>query len=104
MAKHSVSLLLLMILSSFMSISTLLTAEADDGATLLAFKAAAIGGAGYGAALASWNSSNGGFCSWEGVRCRGRHRRVVALSLPSHGLAGILSPTVGTCHPLGFSI
>jgi len=53
MAKHSVSLLLLMILSSFMSISTLLTAEADDGATLLAFKAAAIGGAGYGAALAS---------------------------------------------------
>jgi Leucine-rich repeat (LRR) protein len=70
--------------------------QADDEAALLVFKAAAIHG-GYGDALASWNgsSSSGGFCSWEGVTCGKRHRRVVALSLPSHKLTGVLSPAIG---------
>ncbi|CAO2185665.1 unnamed protein product [Urochloa humidicola] len=93
MAPHSASLLLLL-LSASMSISTLVAAEAGDEAALLAFKAAAIGDDTN--ALASWNTSgSGGFCGWEGVTCGGRHRRVVALSLPSHGLAGVLSPAIG---------
>nr|CAB3472186.1 unnamed protein product [Digitaria exilis] len=68
----------------------------DDGATLLAFKAAAIGGG--SDPLPSWNNSGGAgeFCSWEGVTCGARHRRrVVALRLPAHGLAGVLSPAIG---------
>ncbi|WVZ72317.1 hypothetical protein U9M48_020799 [Paspalum notatum var. saurae] len=49
---------------------------------------AAISGSGYGDPLASWNkSSAGGYCSWEGVRCRGRRRRVLELSLPSQRLS-----------------
>ncbi|KAG8046067.1 hypothetical protein GUJ93_ZPchr0008g13738 [Zizania palustris] len=65
-------------------------ADGEDSKALLAFKAAAVGG---NDVLASWNASAGP-CSWEGVRCS-RHQRVVALSLPSHGLSGTLSPAVG---------
>ncbi|RLM78564.1 putative LRR receptor-like serine/threonine-protein kinase [Panicum miliaceum] len=65
-----------------------------------AFKAAAVGGDG-GYVLPSWNaSSTGGFCSWEGVTCQGQPRRVVALSLPSRGLNGVLSPAVGNLSSL----
>jgi hypothetical protein len=71
-----------------------------DGAALLAFKAAAIGGGhhNHNPLLPSWtwnSTSTGGFCSWEGVRCGARHRRVVALTLPSYGLTGTLSPATG---------
>lgn len=69
MRSLTLSLLLLLLLLS--------TASANDEAALLAFKAAAIGGGGYaGDPLASWNGSSaaGGYCSWEGVRCRGRRR------------------------------
>jgi len=88
-----------------MSISAPVAAQAgDDEATaLLAFKAAAVAGGAYdGDPLASWNSSGAGgwFCSWEGVRCGRRHRRVVVLSLPSRGLAGTLSPAVGNLTSL----
>nr|CAB3476256.1 unnamed protein product [Digitaria exilis] len=68
--------LLLLLLSATMSVPAPVAAEADDEAALLAFKAAAIGGLG-------------------GVTCGSRHRRVVALSLPSLGLTGVLSPAVG---------
>ncbi|KAG0536527.1 hypothetical protein BDA96_03G071600, partial [Sorghum bicolor] len=37
---------------------------------------------------------------WEGVRCRGKHRRVVALSLPSRGFTGVLSPAIGNLSSL----
>ncbi|KAK8452404.1 hypothetical protein SEVIR_5G103750v4 [Setaria viridis] len=85
----------LLLLSASIVISIPAAVEADDQATLLAFKAAATRG-GHGNALASWNSSSaGGFCSWEGVTCGSRHRRVVALSLRSHGLTGVLSPVIG---------
>ncbi|KAL6626753.1 hypothetical protein ACP70R_030479 [Stipagrostis hirtigluma subsp. patula] len=99
MARRSlVSLLILMMLwASSVSVSILVAAEANDEAALLAFKAAAVGGGGYDGPLASWNGSiAGGFCSWEGVRCERRHRRVVELSLQFHGLNGVLSPAVGT--------
>ncbi|CAL4977869.1 unnamed protein product [Urochloa decumbens] len=99
MAIGTVRLLLLLLLPGSMSIWTISTlavaADADDKAALLVFKAAATGGGGL---LASWNgsSSSGEFCSWEGVTCGARHRRrVVALRLPSHGLAGVLSPAIG---------
>ncbi|XP_062185799.1 probable LRR receptor-like serine/threonine-protein kinase At3g47570 [Phragmites australis] len=96
MATRSVSLLLLLLLSAPMSISTLVAAEANDEAALLAFKATAVSGGSDDNPLASWNRTTaGGFCSWEGVTCERRHRRVVALSLSSHGLNGILSPVVG---------
>ncbi|TVU03499.1 hypothetical protein EJB05_50960, partial [Eragrostis curvula] len=74
----------------------------DDEASLLAFKAAATTG-GYGHTLASWNSSSAsGFCGWEGVTCGRRHQRVVALSLASCGLTGVLSPTIGNLTFLRF--
>ncbi|KAG2595615.1 hypothetical protein PVAP13_5KG087087 [Panicum virgatum] len=89
----------LLLLAASMFLSTLPAADADDEAALLAFKAAAVGGS--SDALASWNrSTDDGYCSWEGVRCRGRHRRVVALNLPSHGLTGVLSPAVGNLSSL----
>ncbi|WVZ72287.1 hypothetical protein U9M48_020772 [Paspalum notatum var. saurae] len=85
---------------------------------------AAISGSGYGDPLASWNkSSAGGYCSWEGVRCRGRRRRVLHLGgapttlrfctakkkrgivetviwdggwgTAGFGLTGVLSPAIG---------
>ncbi|WVZ72288.1 hypothetical protein U9M48_020773 [Paspalum notatum var. saurae] len=98
MAMRSASLVLLPLLlcASLSSISTLVAAQAGDEAALLAFKAAAVSGGGHDNLLPSWNTtSTGGFCTWEGVRCGARHRRVVALSLPSHGLTGTLSPAIG---------
>ena len=90
-----------------MSISAPVAAQAgdDEAAALLAFKAAAVAGGAYdGDPLASWNNGSGAaggwFCSWEGVRCGRRHRRVVVLSLPSRGLAGTLSPAVGNLTSL----
>ncbi|GJN37469.1 hypothetical protein PR202_gb26428 [Eleusine coracana subsp. coracana] len=93
------SLTLLLLLLCSISLSTLLIAAAETGdeAALLAFKAAAVHRDGV---LASWNvsSSAGGFCRWEGVTCQ--QGRVVALSLPSRGLAGVLSPAVGNLSSL----
>ncbi|XP_066308383.1 probable LRR receptor-like serine/threonine-protein kinase At3g47570 isoform X2 [Miscanthus floridulus] len=98
MALRSPSLLLL--LSSLVTVSALSAIEADEEASLLAFKAAAIR-SGYNDPLALWNrSTTGGYCSWEGVRCRGTRRRVVALCLPSLGLTGVLSPAVGNLSSL----
>ncbi|TVU21825.1 hypothetical protein EJB05_31492, partial [Eragrostis curvula] len=96
METHLASLFLFLL--SF-SILTIAAARANDEVALLAFKAAAISG-GYDDPLASWNGTIGGYCSWEGVRCRGRHRRVVALTLPSHGPTGVLSPVVGNLSSL----
>ncbi|KAG0536545.1 hypothetical protein BDA96_03G073400 [Sorghum bicolor] len=96
---RSVSLLLFPLLLSAASVSTsvFVAAQAgDDEAALLAFKAAAIGSGRDNNLLASWNSSS--FCGWEGVRCGSRarnNRRVVALTLPSYGLTGTLSPAIG---------
>ncbi|CAL4964695.1 unnamed protein product [Urochloa decumbens] len=92
MAMRWASLLLLPLLLSAVA------PQAGDEAALLAFKATAIAGAdAYGDPLASWNDSGGagGLCSWEGVSCGRRHRRVVALNLPSYGLTGALSPAIG---------
>ncbi|RCV24700.1 hypothetical protein SETIT_5G106700v2 [Setaria italica] len=90
------TLLLLLLLSAFAFISALAVGEADDDvAALLAFKAAAIG-SGDDDPLPSWNGSGvGGICGLEGVSCGRKHRRVVALTLPSYGLAGTLSPAIG---------
>ena len=44
--------------------------------------------------LSSWNSSLQ-FCSWQGVTCGRKHRRVTSLNLSSLELAGPLSPHVG---------
>ncbi|TVU03502.1 hypothetical protein EJB05_50963, partial [Eragrostis curvula] len=99
MAMRLLSLLIWLTLSASVSISTSMAEKANDKAALLAFKAAAISG-GYDDPLASWNGSTGAHCSWEGVRCRGRHRRVVALSLPYHRLTGVLSPAIGNLSSL----
>ncbi|KAK3163900.1 hypothetical protein QOZ80_1AG0009900 [Eleusine coracana subsp. coracana] len=79
--------------------STITSADADNAAALLAFKAAAIGDGGY--RLPSWNASvTGGICSWEGVTCQGKPRQVVTLSLSSRGLNGVLSPVIGNLSSL----
>lgn len=44
--------------------------------------------------LSSWNNSLQ-FCSWQGVTCGRRHRRVTSLNLSSLELAGSLSPHIG---------
>ncbi|KAK8452397.1 hypothetical protein SEVIR_5G102950v4 [Setaria viridis] len=62
----------------------------DEASALLAFKAE-LAGSGSGM-LASWNGT-AGVCSWEGVACTSG--QVVALSLPSYGFAGALSPAIG---------
>ncbi|RCV24677.1 hypothetical protein SETIT_5G104800v2 [Setaria italica] len=62
----------------------------DEASALLAFKAE-LAGSGSGM-LASWNGT-AGVCGWEGVACTGG--QVVALSLPSYGFAGALSPAIG---------
>ncbi|KAK3164898.1 hypothetical protein QOZ80_1AG0026220 [Eleusine coracana subsp. coracana] len=95
----STALPLLLLLSASSSMSTVQGVEANDAAALLAFKAAAVGDGGY--RLLSWNaSSTGEFCSWEGVTCQGKPRRVVALNLSSHGLNGVLSPAIGNMSSL----
>ena len=44
--------------------------------------------------LTSWNETIH-FCSWHGVTCGSRHKRVTSLSLPSLKLAGSIPPHVG---------
>jgi Leucine-rich repeat (LRR) protein len=103
MANHTAASLL--VLSASMCLWTIVATQGNDEAALLAIKVAAVHG-GYGDVLASWNGSTGGggYCSWEGVRCRGSRQqpRVVALSLPSRGLTGVLSPAVGNLSSLRF--
>ncbi|CDP11910.1 unnamed protein product [Coffea canephora] len=42
----------------------------------------------------SWNDSHH-FCSWEGVECGRRHRRVTSIDLQGRALVGFLSPFLG---------
>ncbi|XP_074279763.1 uncharacterized protein LOC141605038 [Silene latifolia] len=44
--------------------------------------------------LSSWNDSIH-HCSWEGVKCGRKHKRVTLLDLSSRGLAGTISPFIG---------
>ncbi|XP_074279756.1 uncharacterized protein LOC141605024 [Silene latifolia] len=44
--------------------------------------------------LSSWNDSIH-HCSWEGVKCERKHKRVTVLDLSSRGLAGTISPFIG---------
>ncbi|XP_074282405.1 uncharacterized protein LOC141606917 [Silene latifolia] len=44
--------------------------------------------------LSSWNDSIY-HCSWEGVTCGRKHKRVTVLNLNSRGLAGTISPFIG---------
>jgi hypothetical protein len=76
----------------------------EEEAALLAFKAELRNHS--SGKLASWNRSVS-VCAWEGVACSSRRpTRVVALSLPFHGLAGAVSPAVGNLtflHTLNLS-
>uniref|UniRef100_A0A0D9UWU6 Protein kinase domain-containing protein n=1 Tax=Leersia perrieri TaxID=77586 RepID=A0A0D9UWU6_9ORYZ len=85
--------LYLHLLCILMTIGT--ASGSGDEAALLAFKAGFTGSS--SSNLASWNSSTS-FCNWEGVTCSRRQRwpmRVVALSLPSSKLGGILLQSIG---------
>nr|XP_027090966.1 putative receptor-like protein kinase At3g47110 isoform X2 [Coffea arabica] len=42
----------------------------------------------------SWNDSHD-FCSWKGVLCGRKHKRVTSIDLQSRGLVGFLSPFLG---------
>jgi Leucine-rich repeat (LRR) protein len=50
-------------------------------------------------ALSAWNAS-AHFCLWNGVRCSGRTRRVVALDLAGHGLSGQIAASLGNLSSL----
>lgn len=83
--------LVLLLLSTTAATMRATAYDADERA-LVAFKAKISRHSGV---LASWNQS-ANHCSWEGVTCSRRHRsRVVALDLPSQGLAGAISPAIG---------
>ncbi|XP_027090481.1 uncharacterized protein [Coffea arabica] len=41
----------------------------------------------------SWNDSD--FCSWKGILCGRKHKRVTSIDLQSRGLVGFLSPFLG---------
>ncbi|XP_073103202.1 uncharacterized protein [Elaeis guineensis] len=46
-------------------------------------------------ALSSWDNKSLHFCQWKGVTCGSRHpERVIALDLPSFGLAGTISSSI----------
>uniref|UniRef100_A0ACD5W0A5 Uncharacterized protein n=1 Tax=Avena sativa TaxID=4498 RepID=A0ACD5W0A5_AVESA len=66
----------------------------DDRKALLAFKA---GLSDHSGTLSSWNQRNADFCRWEGVTCHNTSQppRVSAVTLPSRGLTGTISPVVG---------
>ncbi|KAM7466621.1 hypothetical protein LguiB_014183 [Lonicera macranthoides] len=74
-----------------LAISTPTYTNETDVHALLAFKSNFQDPLG---ALNSWNDSVH-FCSWQGVSCGRRHRRVTALNLISTGLVGPLSPYLG---------
>ncbi|KAM7466607.1 hypothetical protein LguiB_014169 [Lonicera macranthoides] len=74
-----------------LAISTPTYTNETDMHALLAFKSILQDPLG---ALNSWNDSVH-FCSWPGVSCDPRHRRVTALKLEASGLVGPLSPYLG---------
>uniref|UniRef100_A0A0E0JE62 Receptor kinase-like protein Xa21 n=1 Tax=Oryza punctata TaxID=4537 RepID=A0A0E0JE62_ORYPU len=78
----------LLVLLSLISVLMIADGSTDE-AVLLAFKAGLSS-----RTLTSWNSSTS-FCNWEGVTCSRSRPRVVALSLPSSNLAGMLPPAIG---------
>ncbi|XP_071922955.1 uncharacterized protein [Coffea arabica] len=79
---------------SMASTKTMDRKEADhhDHVALLDFKSK-IQHDPYGI-MNSWNDSHH-FCSWEGVECGRRHRRVTSIDLQGRGLVGFLSPFLG---------
>ncbi|CAL4957959.1 unnamed protein product [Urochloa decumbens] len=78
--------------------SSSLHSKSGDREALLQFKEGLSDPLG---SLSSWNNSNADFCRWAGVTCSRRHPgRVVALSLPSRGLGGTISPTIGNLTTL----
>ncbi|KAM7466602.1 hypothetical protein LguiB_014164 [Lonicera macranthoides] len=74
-----------------LAISTPTYTNETDMHALLAFKSNLQDPLG---ALNSWNDSVH-FCSWQGVSCGHRHKRVTALNLNASGLVGPLSPYIG---------
>ena len=47
--------------------------------------------------LLNWTAQNSqNVCSWNGIRCRKRTNRVVAITLPGLALEGSLSPSLGS--------
>jgi len=47
--------------------------------------------------LLNWTSENSdNVCFWNGIFCRKRTKRVVAMILPGLGLQGIISPSLGS--------
>ncbi len=68
-----------------------------DGLALLDFKNGLIS---TGTALGSWKASDALPCNWEGVNCSGSAGLVTSLYLPSAGLVGPISPSLGKLEGL----
>ncbi|CAK9264653.1 unnamed protein product [Sphagnum jensenii] len=68
-----------------------------DGLALLDFKNGLIS---TGTALGSWRASDALPCNWEGVNCSGSAGLVTSLYLPSAGLVGPISPSLGKLEGL----
>ncbi|KAL3675312.1 hypothetical protein R1sor_025260 [Riccia sorocarpa] len=45
--------------------------------------------------LGNWGQNSTSVCNWTGVTCNGQRNRVSKISLPSYGLTGPLTPTLG---------
>ncbi|KAH6795116.1 hypothetical protein C2S52_005593 [Perilla frutescens var. hirtella] len=65
-----------------------------DQSALLDFKSHIITSEPYHILTANWSNSSS-VCSWFGVTCGVRHRRVISLIIPDMGLLGTISPQLG---------
>ncbi|KAF3447897.1 hypothetical protein FNV43_RR08604 [Rhamnella rubrinervis] len=72
-------------------------AISPDGEALLNFRTAVVGSDGI---LLKWRPEDPDPCTWKGVTCDPKTKRVIYLSLPSHKLSGSISPDLGKLDQL----
>ncbi|VFQ76266.1 unnamed protein product [Cuscuta campestris] len=51
-----------------------------------------------------WRQEDTDPCSWNGVKCDPKSKRVISLSLPNHKLSGPISPDIGKLEKLQFLV
>ncbi|KAG9452902.1 hypothetical protein H6P81_005806 [Aristolochia fimbriata] len=73
------------------------TGISPDGEALLSFKMAIVSSDGI---LLQWRPEDPDPCSWKGVECDAKTKRVIYLSLPHHKLSGFISPDIGRLNNL----
>ncbi|KAM3280951.1 hypothetical protein P3S67_027971 [Capsicum chacoense] len=91
MEKHIFLLILLFLVQYYSHSITLALSNETDQQALLAFRNVITSPRHF---LANNWTKNTSFCSWFGVTCSSRRKRVVALALPNLQLQGTISPSL----------